>query len=101
MAERGYRYFEGRWRLPQEIELILQRRQKKRETKQWVVCLRRWRKHLDLRDAGAAIEAIRSVRHPAAVPAITQLYASETAQSVKLLPLETLVTWTLVAQPLR
>ena len=57
--------------------MILRRRQKKRETKQWVVCLRRWRKHLDLRDTGAAIEAIRSVRHPAAVPAIIQLYASD------------------------
>ena len=38
-----------------EIELILERRQREREAKQWVVRLRRWRKHLDLRDAGAAI----------------------------------------------
>ena len=84
MSGKGYLYYEGRWRLPQEIQLIEECRTQEREVRQWNVRLRRWR------DAGAraerrdgAVERFRAVRDPAAVSGLHDMLQRETLRHWK------------------
>lgn len=88
--EQGRVLFEGRWRLPQEVELLKADRKVESEVKRWLVLISRWREMLDTENAGEAYRNIASVRDKFAVPALATLLQRETVRDVKILYLDVL-----------
>ncbi|MCI0741889.1 MAG: HEAT repeat domain-containing protein [Gemmataceae bacterium] len=88
--ERGYVRYQGRWRLPQEVELLELRRKNKKETGAWFVKIKRWRVWLDDERAEQAETLIRDVTDPNAVPALAQYFEGEKNPTVRLLFVEAL-----------
>lgn len=74
-ADEGYVWFEGRWRLSQEVELIQDRRRRERVQKEWTERLARLRDMAGDRDrrAATALMELSEIREPHAVPGLTRL----------------------------
>lgn len=89
-AKQGYRYFRGRWRLPQEIELIENREKAAQIERDWVAKIRRWRQDLFGTQAAEARRQILAIRDPAAVKPLAELITTEPVRAVKLLYLDVL-----------
>ncbi len=90
MQERGYVRFEGSWRLPQEVQLILERRKKDIAEKEWIQKLNRWRNWLGTDKAQAALEAMANIKDPMAVKAILYALRDDPRDEVRVLLVETL-----------
>lgn len=72
MASRGYVRYKGRWMLPQKVELIEERRKTEEAEAEWRGKFKRWRDWLDTDRREEAIEQLRAVRDPDALPALTR-----------------------------
>ncbi|MBX3411592.1 MAG: HEAT repeat domain-containing protein [Pirellulales bacterium] len=72
MASRGYVKYKGRWVLPQEVQLIEERRQTDQAEAAWRGKLKRWRDWLETDRAEEAIIQLRALRDPDALPALTR-----------------------------
>ena len=71
MTGRGYVRHKGKWRLPQEIELLEKKEELHDAQKEWFIRLKRWRGWLDDSDrASQAVTNIRSIDDPAATKAL-------------------------------
>jgi hypothetical protein len=93
MQARGYVYYEGDWRTPQDISL--RERKKKREAaeQEWSNNLRRWHKALTGSDAARATEAqqqILTASEVYAAPALVELLEREQRQPVRRLLVDAL-----------
>jgi hypothetical protein len=90
MVKQGYRYYKGRYRLPQEIELMEQQRKTELAEKEWMKKLNTWRAWLDTDKGKTAHENISSITDPMAIKALTQALKEEKRDSVRLLLVEAL-----------
>lgn len=91
MGERGYVRYRSSWRTVQEIELIERTEKTNVARKQWVGKLDRLRKQLDGRGpVGNAVEEIREIADPHAVPALVAALGEEPAFRVRALYVEAL-----------
>ncbi len=88
--ERGYVRYRGRWRLPQEVDLLERQRQNKKETGEWFRKLKLWRNWLDDERAGQAEDMLSNVTDPNAVPALAQYFRGEKVPNIRILYVETL-----------
>jgi len=80
----GYEFYRGKWRLPQEIEILESRSRSDLAEKEWLSKLRRWRRDLDAPDkAKAAFAALMAVKDPIAVGPIDAAFSHERVRSVK------------------
>ncbi|HEX4148125.1 MAG TPA: hypothetical protein VHY20_04020, partial [Pirellulales bacterium] len=70
MSERGYVDYKGRWRLPQEVEILEQQRKAELAEKTWISNLKRWREWLASGRSQEATKLIQDIRDPSAVAAI-------------------------------
>ncbi len=88
---RGYRFYAGRWRLPQEIELCEASEGTEQAEKRWLAQLVRWREMLNTGAAAAdAHRGLADIRDPRAVHGLTILLRQETYRQVKLLYIDAL-----------
>lgn len=78
MRQRGYVQHEGRWRLPQEVELEVARAQQGQARIEWSQKLKRWRGWLEKpRRAEEAQASIRAIDDPLAAESLTEALAGE------------------------
>ncbi len=89
MRERGFVLYKGAWKLPQEVELLEQRRKAELAEKDWFGKLKLWRAKVDAHPEQA--DKLLEIQDPAAVPALSSLLANETHENIKKLLLEELV----------
>ena len=84
MAARGFVRYRGMWRTVQEIELIERADRVNLAQKEWTIRLERLRKRLDdPRQAEAAVEEIREIADPFAVPALAAALGKERMPRVR------------------
>lgn len=88
--QRGYQRYAGRWRLPQEIELIEASQESKQAQKRWLAQMVRWREMLNTSAAREAYQGFEGLRDPQAVRGLTSLLKQEAYRQVKLLYLDAL-----------
>lgn len=86
----GYEFYRGRWRRPQEIELLEARSKRDLLQKEWLAKMQRWRKMLDSDHASVAEKSFRSIQDPLAVVPLTAMFRRERVRSVKYLYLDVL-----------
>lgn len=90
MVKQGYRYYKGRYRLPQEIELMEQDRKTELAEKEWMKKLSTWRAWLDTDKGKTARENLTSINDPMAIRGLTQALKEERREQVRLLLVEAL-----------
>ena len=84
MTARGFVRYRGMWRTVQEIELIERSDRVNLAQREWTIRLERLRKRLDdPRQAEAAVEEIREIADPFAVPALTAALGKERMPRVR------------------
>lgn len=84
MAARGFVRYRGMWRTVQEIELIERADRVNLAQKEWTIRLERLRKRLDdPRQAEVAVEEIREIADPFAVPALAAALGKERMPRVR------------------
>lgn len=81
--EEGYELYRGRWRRPQEIELLERRSKREVLEKEWLARLQRWRKMLDTDKAQQAAQSIRAIDDPLAVAPLSTMFRKERVRAVK------------------
>jgi hypothetical protein len=82
--EEGYELYRGKWRTPQEIEILESRSRHELAEKEWLGRLKKWRRDLD--DPGKqefARQSLAGIRDPIAVPPLAQFFAAERVRAVK------------------
>lgn len=87
---RGLELSNGRWRYPQEIELIERQQTTEQKQREWMLRLKRWRDLLGTDKGRQTYEEIRAVRDPLAVAPLGQLLQLESRRDVKTLYIEVL-----------
>ncbi len=90
MEARGYQWYRGQWRLPQEIELLQRKEQQESAEREWFTKIKLWRGWLGSNKEEAALKNFASIREPAAVRALATFLESESSPAVRKLYLETL-----------
>jgi hypothetical protein len=90
MTSRGYVRYKGRWRLPQEVNQLEQKRKQTNSENQWQGQLKKWRAMLDDDRAAEAIAKIREINDPYAIKALKKALEGESNQSVRLLYVDAL-----------
>ena len=84
MTARGFVRYRGMWRTVQEIELIERSDRVNLAQREWTIRLERLRKRLDdSRQAEAAVEEIREIADPFAVPALAAALGTERMPRVR------------------
>lgn len=84
MTARGFVRYRGMWRTVQEIELIERSDRVNLAQREWTIRLERQRKRLDdPRQAEAAVEEIREIADPFAVPALAAALGKERMPRVR------------------
>jgi len=87
---RGYRLYAGRWRLPQEIELLEASQAAEQAEKRWLAQMARWREMLNTTAATEAYRGFAGIRDPQAVHGLKVLLQQEAYRLVKLLYIDAL-----------
>lgn len=83
--ENGYVLHKGQWLLPQEIELLEQRRKAELAQKKWMIDLRKWRAWLnDSSKAQLAEEKLRTIDDANAVPALIKALQDDDPQLLRI-----------------
>lgn len=90
LRQRGYQRYAGRWRLPQEIELLEASQAAEQARKRWLAQLVRWRGMLNGPSAGEAYRGLEEVADPHAAWALAILLQREPYRQVKLLYVDAL-----------
>jgi len=70
MTKRGYVRYKGQWKLPQEVELLEEKRNLQESQQEWFIKLKRWRGWLDSDRSRQAQENIRAIDDTAATKAL-------------------------------
>lgn len=90
IESRGYQRHAGRWRVPQDIQVIEERQETDRIQKDWLRKLRQWRAMLATDASREGYRHIAAVTDPMAVPALRQLLREERFRQPKLLYIDVL-----------
>ena len=88
--QRGYQRYAGRWRLPQEIELLEASQATEQAEKRWLTQMVRWREMLNTGAATEAYQGFAGIRDPHSVLGLTVLLKQEAYRQVKLLYIDAL-----------
>lgn len=83
MAKQGRVIHEGRWRLPQEVEIDKKRRANDLAQKKWRSDIKRWRGWLGKRKNDEAITNFQNIKDPMAAPALATALSNESAPKVR------------------
>lgn len=83
--ERGYVYYRGKWRLPQEVELIEEQRQIDRQEREWFAQLKTWRGQLGTEREQDAVQKLIAVDDPKALKALADNLHRERSRDVRCL----------------
>jgi hypothetical protein len=81
----GYEYYRGRWRTPQEIEVLETRARNDLAQKEWMVRLKRWRLDLSGERRQEAYEQLMAIEDPVAVGPLGEFFRREGDRRVKML----------------
>lgn len=81
----GYEFYRGKWRTPQEIEVLEARGRSDLAEKEWLAKLRRWRQDLNTDKAAIAQEQLAKITDPVAVWPLAESFARENIPRVKTL----------------
>jgi hypothetical protein len=82
----GYELYKGKWRTPQEIEILESQARLEQAQKDWLLKLRRWRSDLNSPErARAAYESLTAIKDPVAVGPLREMFARERVRRVKTL----------------
>ncbi len=90
MLARGYRWYKGRYRLPQEIELMERDAKIEAAQREWFGKIKMWRGWLGSSKDGQARRNFASIEDPAAVRALASKLEDEPFEEVRKLYLEIL-----------
>ena len=90
MSEQGYVRYEGRWQLPQQVQLLKVKRERETAERKWYQQLVRWRKKLGTDHHEQYRAQIRAIRDTDAIAALVSLQTVEASRPVRLLYIETL-----------
>ena len=90
MRERGYQRYRGRWRLPQEIEILERHQARETAEAEWFAKVNRWRNWLGGDRTHEARALLASIDDPLAVRALARALADESRYQVRLLLMESL-----------
>lgn len=90
MIKQGYRRYKGRWRLPQEIELMEEERKTDLAEKEWIQKLNRWRSWLSSDRARIARESILEIDDPLAVKSLALAIKEDPRDQARILFIEAL-----------
>lgn len=90
MTKQGYRFYQGRWRLPQEIEVLEKNRNKELAETEWMKKVSTWRGWLGTDKARIARENILAINDPQATKALTMGLQEDPRDQVRLLCAEAL-----------
>ena len=83
MTRRGYVRYKGQWKLPQEIELLEEKRELHEAQKEWFIKLKRWRGWLDSDRVVEGRANILSIDDPDAAKALIVGLREEPLQQVR------------------
>lgn len=83
--ERGFVYYRGKWRLPQDVELMEERRQVERQDREWLARLKTWRGQLGTERDAEAVRHFKAIHEPVALHALSDYLRREKSQRVRLL----------------
>ncbi len=90
MTAQGYVWHGGKWRLPQEVELIEAETESDEAQGRWQQDIRRWRKWLDTDKVAMARKEFLAIKDPYAVKPLAQALHDEPNPKVRLLLVDTL-----------
>lgn len=90
MEEQGYVMYKGRWRLPQEVELLKRKESQNLAEKEWFQKLKILRSRLDGEQGEAARRELLSIDTPDAVPALAQALEEDPRRPARVLYAESL-----------
>ncbi len=85
MEEQGLKWFKGRYRTKQEIEILEERQKQEAAEKEWAQKIDRWEGWLKGDKARLAKESIDEITDPAAVKGLVQAMKSNSNPAVRLL----------------
>jgi hypothetical protein len=83
--ERGYVYYRGKWRLPQEVELLEEQRQIDRQEREWFAQLKTWRGQLGTEREQDAVQKLIAIDDPKALKALADYLHRERSRDVRCL----------------
>jgi len=90
MLERGFRWYKGRWRLPQEIELMERKNKVEVAEREWFGKLKMWRGWLGTSRAAQARKNLQEIDDPYAVRALAAGLENEQNQPLRAVYIEIL-----------
>ncbi len=90
MQERGYQWYQGQWRLPQEIELLQRKEAQQAAEREWFSKIKLWRGWLGTNKEETALKNFEAIREPAAVRPLATFLQDEPSPAVRKLYIETL-----------
>jgi len=90
MTQRGYKFYKGRWRTSQEIELMERNRKMELAEKEWAQKIKRWRGWFGSEKASQGRENILAIKDPAAVRPLIRNLENEPLPAVRILYIEVL-----------
>jgi hypothetical protein len=83
--DRGFVYYQGKWRLPQEVDLIEERRQLERKERDWFSRLKTLRGQLGTERDAEAVKNLAAIHEPTALKAVADNLRREKSPRVRLL----------------
>ena len=90
MSSKGMIKSHGRWQTPQEIQLAEEERRADLAVREWQARMKRWRAVLNTDKAKTAVQEIKAITDPMAVPALAAYLQQDEPRALKLLMIETL-----------
>lgn len=82
---RGYVYYRGKWRLPQEVDRLEERRDVDRREREWFGRIKTWRGQLGTEHESAALNQLQGIEDPLALRALKENLRKERLRSVRIL----------------
>ena len=82
MEKRGYVRYKSQWRLAQDVAILEAKEKEQSALREYRNQLKRWRSWLGKRREAEAVDAIRQIHDPLAVPAIKEQLENETNAKV-------------------
>lgn len=83
--DRGFVYYQGKWRLPQEVDLLEERRDTERQEREWFGRLKAMRGQLGTERDTDAVRSLAAIQDPLALKALAENLRREKSQRVRLL----------------
>ncbi len=83
MTKQGYRRYKGRWRLPQEIEIMEKERQKELAEKEWMQKIGAWRNWLGTARDQQARDKLMAIKDDAAIKGLAEALKNDSRDEAR------------------